>query len=184
MNDIEIRLTGAAAQNYIDGPDDSKHLKELEALTKEYEELKEGTKLLGEKYVKIRMMYDNLVSQVHPNTDEPLQAVKEVDEVSKRVQHDTELMEGIKESPQASKSPFGKPIKFEPTPKPKTGKWLTSELRIIEWRIDPDSNASPSERTMSNLVAKLPGRSESAIRSKLSKYGYGVKKNKLYKYES
>ena len=104
---------------------------------------------------------------------------------TERVLHDTELAEGLNTK---SESPFKKKIAeakvvHEPAkmPSKSRSKWNIWEEKIIQWRINPDSTAAASERTMENLLLKLPNRSKAAIRYKLHSFGYGIRDGKIYK---
>lgn len=50
-------------------------------------------------------------------------------------------------------------------------RWSKTELGILYFRVNKDSIATTSERTLANAVLKLPDRTESAIYSKILELG-------------
>ncbi len=141
----------------------------LETLQKDYDEMLLNAQGVGAAYVKLRAEHDLLTEAEMPPAP------------TERVLHDTELAEGLNTK---SESPFKKKIaeaKVVHEPSKSRSKWNIWEEKIVQWRINPDSIAAASERTMENLQLKLPGRSKAAIRFKLHSYGYGIKDGKIYK---
>lgn len=60
-------------------------------------------------------------------------------------------------------------------------RWSVVEEGVISYRIDPLSTAAPSERKLTNVIAKLPERTEAAIRSKIIELGGCVTAGIIYK---
>ena len=50
-------------------------------------------------------------------------------------------------------------------------RWSKLDLNVLQFRIDPLTGAAASERTLENVLLKLPERTESAIRCKILNLG-------------
>lgn len=156
---IEVRLTGMDADSYIR---DKKKDSIIEMLTSD---LEEAHKKIEERDKENKVLQNRIKAIIKK------QRKAEPDEdASYGVQKAIEKITDLRKS--TPKADFSK--------KPRQQKWTASEKSIILWRLNPASTASKSERTLANLVNKLPNRSEDSIRYMVRKLGGVVAKGVLY----
>lgn len=87
--------------------------------------------------------------------------------VSPILQHHSDIAEDIQFAETKPRTyPAG--IERESVPRPR---WSKEDIGILMYRINPLTGAAKSERTLANLIAKIPNRTEAAIRSKVIELG-------------
>ncbi len=91
-----------------------------------------------------------------------------------------EALDYIKSRPAPEEPQFKDQTPFD-EPKHHRKNWTSGELQIISYCTDPKSSAAPSQRKFHTLVARLPTRSESAIKTCLYKHGIKLDKEDTLK---
>ena len=153
---IEIRLTGKDVEEYFTQKATIKELENHMATAGAY--------------------ITTLEAQAAPAEQEDAVGVEEIpsfgpfdqkpDTVPEHIKQASKLLDDIEADMEAS-----------PLPKITRSRWGDGEIAAITWRMDrPETELN---RQFDNLV-KMLGRSESAVRSKLSELGISVKQNVMY----